>query len=49
MPPIETGNAATLNDIKTWPSAITIIGIQDSRTSTLPVTGAVVGFIDSPP
>ena len=33
MPPIATGKEATLNDMIAWPSAIAIIGTQDSRTS----------------
>ena len=46
MPPIETGSAATLNDITAWPSAIAIIGIHDSRASAPVVAGAVVVLID---
>ncbi len=37
MPASETGSAATLKDISTWPSAIAIIGTQDSRVSSLPL------------
>ena len=35
IPPIETGREATLNDMIAWPSAIAIIGTQDSRVSAL--------------
>ena len=34
MPLIETGMAATLNDINAWPMAMTIIGIHESRDSS---------------
>ena len=34
IPPIATGKEATLNDISAWPSAIAIIGTQDSACST---------------
>ncbi len=33
MPPIDTGMAATLNDISICPMAMTIIGTQESRAS----------------
>ena len=42
MPPSETGSEATLKDMITWPSAMTIIGIQDSRAS---VAGCVVSRV----
>jgi hypothetical protein len=42
MPPIATGKEATLNDMIAWPSAIAIIGTQDSRTSV--GAAAVVGI-----
>ena len=35
IPPMETGREATLNDMIAWPSAIAIIGTQDSRASVL--------------
>ena len=47
MPPIETGSAATLNDMITWPSAIAIIGIHDSRSSA--PAAAVAVLIDCLP
>jgi hypothetical protein len=43
IPLIETGSAATLNDMITWPSAMVIIGIQDSRASMSAVTEAPLG------
>ena len=33
MPLIDTGSAATLNDISIWPIAMMIIGSQESRAS----------------
>ena len=40
MPPIATGREATLNDMIAWPSAIAIIGTQDSRISAWALAGA---------
>jgi hypothetical protein len=37
MPLIATGNDATLNDIKTSPSAMVIIGTQETRAIELSV------------
>jgi hypothetical protein len=47
MPPIETGSAATLNDMIAWPSAIAIIGVHDSRSSA--PAAAVAVLIDCLP
>jgi hypothetical protein len=48
MPLIETGKAATLNDMIDWPSAMVIIGTQDSRSSApLPGAMAVIVLIRS--
>jgi hypothetical protein len=33
IPPIATGREATLKDMSTWPSAIAIIGTQESWVS----------------
>src|SRR5690606_2430095 len=51
MPPIATGREATLNDMIAWPSAIAIIGTQDSRTSARGTAGApaTAVMLRSPP
>ncbi len=47
MPPIETGKAATLNDMSAWPMAITIMGSQESRCSSAStVVVMVIGALD---
>ncbi|MGX1328647.1 hypothetical protein AB7M56_003146 [Bradyrhizobium elkanii] len=33
IPPIATGNDATLNDMIIWPTAIAIMGTHDARSS----------------
>ena len=45
MPPIETGREATLNDMIAWPSAIAIIGTQDSLGSARELAGAAATVV----
>jgi len=49
MPLSETGSEATLKDISTWPSAMQIIGTQDSRAASegmAALAGAVVALME---
>src|SRR5262245_2438402 len=48
IPPIETGKADALNDSNIWPRAMTIIGSQDSRTSTSALGDGVVCVFMAP-
>src|SRR5262249_32238680 len=45
MPLIETGMAATLNDINIWPIAITIIGSQESSCTFVTVSLIVLALM----